>query len=131
MGFLLDLAWRELRVNGRSLWVFCACLMLGVILVTAAGGMYRMVSAEQCAGIRQQAIRYLTIEPAGGGDQGNAQGQAGEQHPQDVPAGAQVAPGIRCLWALLTSTWGLLSPSVGSAPKQSWKPRNFMTPSMC
>ena len=45
MPFLLELAWRELRVNGRSLWVFCACLMLGVILVAAAGGLYRVVSA--------------------------------------------------------------------------------------
>jgi len=43
--FLLELAWRELRVNGRSLWVFCACLMLGVVLVAAAGGLYRVVSA--------------------------------------------------------------------------------------
>jgi putative ABC transport system permease protein len=43
--FLLELAWRELRVNGRSLWVFCACLMLGVILVAAASGLYRVVSA--------------------------------------------------------------------------------------
>jgi putative ABC transport system permease protein len=43
--FLLELAWRELRVNGRSLWVFCACLMLGVILVAAAGGLYRVVSS--------------------------------------------------------------------------------------
>lgn len=44
MPFLLELAWRELRVNGRSLWIFCACLMLGVILVAAAGGLYRTVS---------------------------------------------------------------------------------------
>ena len=43
MRFLIELAWRELRVNGRSLWVFCACLMLGVILVAAAGGLYRVV----------------------------------------------------------------------------------------
>ena len=52
MPFLLDLAWRELRINGRSLWVFCACLMLGVILITAAGGMYRMVSAGLLADTR-------------------------------------------------------------------------------
>jgi putative ABC transport system permease protein len=50
--FLLELAWRELRVNGRSLWVFCACLMLGVILVAAAGGLYRVVSAGLLADTR-------------------------------------------------------------------------------
>ncbi len=52
MRFLLELAWRELRVNGRSLWVFCACLMLGVILVAAAGGLYRVVSAGLLADTR-------------------------------------------------------------------------------
>ena len=52
MRFLLELAWRELRVNGRSLWVFCACLMLGVILVAAAGGLYRVVSSALLADTR-------------------------------------------------------------------------------
>ena len=52
MPFLLDLAWRELRVNGRSLWIFCACLMLGVILVAAAGGLYRVVSLGLLADTR-------------------------------------------------------------------------------
>ncbi len=52
MRFLLELAWRELRVNGRSLWVFCACLMLGVILVAAAGGLYRVVSSGLLADTR-------------------------------------------------------------------------------
>ncbi len=52
MPFLLELAWRELRVNGRSLWIFCACLMLGVILVAAAGGLYRVVSAGLLADTR-------------------------------------------------------------------------------
>jgi putative ABC transport system permease protein len=50
--FLLELAWRELRVNGRSLWVFCACLMLGVILVAAGGGLYRVVSSGLLADTR-------------------------------------------------------------------------------
>jgi putative ABC transport system permease protein len=44
MRFLLDLAWRDLRASGRSLWVFCACLVLGVSLVTACAGLYRLVS---------------------------------------------------------------------------------------
>ena len=52
MPYLLELAWRELRVNGRSLWVFCACLMLGVILVAAAGGLYRIVSLGLLADTR-------------------------------------------------------------------------------
>ena len=52
MRFLLEMAWRELRVNGRSLWVFCACLMLGVILVAAAGGLYRVVSSTLLADTR-------------------------------------------------------------------------------
>lgn len=50
--FLLDLAWRELRANGRSLWVFCACLMLGVTLVSAAGGLYRAISSGLLADTR-------------------------------------------------------------------------------
>ncbi len=44
MRFLLDLAWRDLRASGRSLWIFVACLMLGVTLVTAGGGLYRQVA---------------------------------------------------------------------------------------
>jgi predicted lysophospholipase L1 biosynthesis ABC-type transport system permease subunit len=52
MRFLLEMAWRELRVNGRSLWVFCACLMLGVILVAAAGGLYRVISSTLLADTR-------------------------------------------------------------------------------
>jgi putative ABC transport system permease protein len=44
MHFLLDLAWRDLRASGRRLWIFCACLVLGVALVTAAGGLHRQVA---------------------------------------------------------------------------------------
>ena len=43
MRFLLSLAWRDLRVGGRSLWVFCACVVLGVALVAAGGGLFRQV----------------------------------------------------------------------------------------
>ena len=43
MSFLLSLAWRDLRASGRSLWIFCACLVLGVTLVSASGGLYRLV----------------------------------------------------------------------------------------
>ncbi len=44
MRLLVDLAWRDLRSSGRSLWIFCACLMLGVALVAAGGGLYRQVA---------------------------------------------------------------------------------------
>ena len=62
MLYLLELAWRELRVNGRSLWVFCACLMLGVILVTAAGGLYRVVSKGLLADTRMLLGGDLEVE---------------------------------------------------------------------
>lgn len=44
MRFLLDLAWRDLRASGRRLWIFFACLVLGVTLVAAGGGLYRQVA---------------------------------------------------------------------------------------
>ena len=44
MPFLLDLAWRDLRASGRRLWIFVACLVLGVSLVAAAGGLHRQVA---------------------------------------------------------------------------------------
>lgn len=51
---LLSLAWRDLRASGRTLWVFCACLALGVALVAASGGLYRQV-----AGALQEDARAL------------------------------------------------------------------------
>ena len=44
MRFLLSLAWRDLRAGGRRLWIFCACLLLGVALVTAAGSLHGQVA---------------------------------------------------------------------------------------
>lgn len=44
MAFLLSLAWRDLRASGRRLWIFCACLVLGVTLVTAAGSLHRQIA---------------------------------------------------------------------------------------
>ena len=52
MRSLLRLAWRDLRGSGRMLWVFCACLMLGVALIAARGGLYRQVSASLLADTR-------------------------------------------------------------------------------
>jgi putative ABC transport system permease protein len=54
MPMLLSLAWRDLRASGRPLWVFCACLALGVALVAASGGLYRQV-----AGALQEDARAL------------------------------------------------------------------------
>ena len=53
MRFIFKLAWRDLRASGRSLWVFCACILLGVTLVTASGGLYRLVSSSLLADTRQ------------------------------------------------------------------------------
>lgn len=52
MRFLLEFAWQDLRASGRSLWVFCACVFLGVTLVAATGGLYRMVNQGLLADTR-------------------------------------------------------------------------------
>lgn len=52
MRFLLDIAWQDLRASGRSLWVFCACLFLGVALVAATGGLHRLISQGLLADTR-------------------------------------------------------------------------------
>ncbi len=52
MPTLLRLAWRDLRGSGRSLWVFCACLTLGVALIAASGGLYRQIGASLLADTR-------------------------------------------------------------------------------
>ncbi|MCH9669893.1 MAG: ABC transporter permease, partial [Gammaproteobacteria bacterium] len=44
--FIASLAWRDLRASGRSLWVFWACLMLGVTLIAASSGLFRQVSDD-------------------------------------------------------------------------------------
>ncbi|NOT45063.1 MAG: ABC transporter permease, partial [Acidobacteria bacterium] len=44
MRLLVSLAWQDLRASGRRLWIFCACLVLGVSLVTAGGGLYRQIA---------------------------------------------------------------------------------------
>ena len=62
MRFLLDLAWRDLRAGGRPLWVFAACLMLGVALVAAGGGLYRQVSASMQADMRTLFGGDLEVE---------------------------------------------------------------------
>jgi len=52
MQFLLELAWRDLRASGRSLWIFVASLLLGVSLVAAGGGLYQQVTESLRADVR-------------------------------------------------------------------------------
>jgi len=52
MRFLLDLAWRDLRTSGSSLLIFCACLTLGVSLVAASSGLFRLISSSLLADTR-------------------------------------------------------------------------------
>lgn len=52
MPFLVNLAWRDLRSSGRSLWIFCACLALGVSLISAAGGLYQSINSGLLADTR-------------------------------------------------------------------------------
>ncbi|GGO81526.1 glycosyl transferase family 1 [Marinobacterium nitratireducens] len=62
MRFLAELAWRDLRESGRSLWVFCLCLMLGVTLIAATGGLYRQVEASLLADSRALFGGDLEVE---------------------------------------------------------------------
>ncbi len=52
MPFLPSLAWRDLRASGRRLWIFVACLVLGVTLVAAAGGLHTQVAQALSADAR-------------------------------------------------------------------------------
>ncbi|MEQ8206299.1 MAG: FtsX-like permease family protein, partial [Woeseia sp.] len=60
--FLLSFAWRDLRASGPSLWVFCACLVLGVSLIVATGGLYRLISDGLLADTRQLLGGDLEID---------------------------------------------------------------------
>ncbi len=50
--FLFELAWRDLKSSGRSLWIFCACLTLGVTLVSASSSLFKMISTGLLADTR-------------------------------------------------------------------------------
>ncbi|NNE38592.1 MAG: ABC transporter permease, partial [Gammaproteobacteria bacterium] len=52
MPFLINLAWRDLKSSGRSLWIFCACLVLGVTLVSASSGLYQLINIGLLADTR-------------------------------------------------------------------------------
>jgi len=62
MQFLLSFAWRDLRANGRNLWVFCICLALGVTLVTATGGLYQQVQSALLTDTRALMGGDLEVE---------------------------------------------------------------------
>jgi putative ABC transport system permease protein len=62
MRFLVDLAWRDLRASGRSLWVFFTCLVLGVSLVAATAGLYRLVNLSLLADTRVLMGGDLEVE---------------------------------------------------------------------
>jgi putative ABC transport system permease protein len=64
MRFLFSLAWRDLRASGRHLWIFVACLVLGVSLVAAGGGLYRQVSDALRAEARQLLGGDAEVESA-------------------------------------------------------------------
>ena len=62
MRFLLRLAWQDLRGSGQSLWVLCACLVLGVTLVAATGGLYQQIREGLQADSRELAGGDLQVE---------------------------------------------------------------------
>ena len=59
---LFHLAWRDLRASGRTLWVFCACLMLGVTLIAASGGLFSQVRDSLLADTRAMFGGDLEVE---------------------------------------------------------------------
>ena len=62
MPFLLRFAWQDLRSSGQSLWILCACLVLGVTLVAATGGLYRQVLEGLQADSRKLSGGDLQVE---------------------------------------------------------------------
>ena len=62
MRFLLKLAWQDLRGSGQSLWVLCACLVLGVTLVAATGGLYQQIREGLQADSRALSGGDLQVE---------------------------------------------------------------------
>jgi putative ABC transport system permease protein len=60
--FIASFAWRDLRASGRHLWVFWACLMLGVTLIAASGGLFKQVSEGLLADSRALFGGDLEVE---------------------------------------------------------------------
>jgi putative ABC transport system permease protein len=60
--FIASFAWRDLRASGRYLWVFWACLMLGVTLIAASGGLFKQVSQGLLADSRALFGGDLEVE---------------------------------------------------------------------
>lgn len=59
---MLSLAWRDLRGAGRHLWIFCACLALGVTLIAASGGLFHQVRVSMLADMRTLFGGDLEVE---------------------------------------------------------------------
>ncbi|XOV82404.1 MAG: ABC transporter permease [bacterium] len=62
MRFLLKFAWQDLRGSGQSLWILCACLVLGVTLVAATGGLYQQISEGLQSDSRKLSGGDLQVE---------------------------------------------------------------------
>jgi putative ABC transport system permease protein len=60
--FLFKFAWQDLRGSGQSLWILCACLVLGVTLVAATGGLYQQVWQGLQADSRQISGGDLQVD---------------------------------------------------------------------
>lgn len=43
--FIVRFAWQDLKSSGWTLWVFCACLILGVALVSASVSLYQVLQS--------------------------------------------------------------------------------------
>ena len=57
-----SLAWRDLRGAGRHLWIFCACIALGVTLIAASGGLFHQVRVGMLADMRTLLGGDLEVE---------------------------------------------------------------------
>jgi len=62
MSTIIRLAWLDLRGAAGTLWVFCACMVLGVTLVAAGGGLYRQVNGNLQADARALFGGDLEVE---------------------------------------------------------------------
>ncbi len=60
--FLFKLAWQDLKSSGWTLWVFCACLILGVMLVAASAGLYQILQSGLLSDTRALMGGDLQVE---------------------------------------------------------------------
>lgn len=60
--FIFKLAWNDLKSGGWSLWVFCACLILGVTLVAASASLYQTLQSALLSDTRTLMGGDLQVE---------------------------------------------------------------------